>query len=113
MFERFTDRSRRVMQLAQQEAMRLNHTEIGTEHILLGLCKEGSGVAAAVLKNLEIDLRKIRDGAEKIRLPGPEGMVQMGKLPMTDAVKIVFQKAIGEAESMKHNYVGTEHILLG
>src|SRR6516162_6160972 len=80
MYERFTDRARKVMQLANQEARRLNHEYVGTEHILLGLVKEGSGVAANVLKNADIDLRKIRLEIEKIVQSGPE-MVTMGKLP--------------------------------
>ena len=80
MYERFTDRARKVMQLANQEAQRFNHEYIGTEHILLGLVKEGSGVAANVLKNLEVDLRKIRIEVEKIVQTGPD-MVTMGKLP--------------------------------
>ncbi len=80
MFERFTDRARKVMHLANQEAQRFNHEYVGTEHMLLGLIKEGSGVAANVLKNLEVDLRKIRNEVEKIVQAGPE-MVTMGKLP--------------------------------
>ena len=82
MYERFTDRARKVMQLANQEAQRFNHEYIGTEHVLLGLIKEGSGVAANVLKNLDIDLRKIRLEVEKIVQSGPD-MVTMGKLPQT------------------------------
>src|SRR5246500_3453862 len=82
MYERFTDRARKVMQLANQEAQRFNHEYIGTEHILLGLVKEGTGVAANVLKNLDIDLRKIRLEVEKIVQAGPD-MVTMGKLPQT------------------------------
>ena len=79
MYERFTDRARKVMQLANQEAQRFNHEYIGTEHILLGLVKEGSGVAANVLKNLDVDLRKIRLEVEKLVQSGPE-MVTIGKL---------------------------------
>ena len=88
MYERFTDRARKVMQLANQEAQRFNHEYIGTEHILLGLVKEGSGVAANVLKNLDIDLRKIRLEVEKIVQSGPD-MVTMGKLPQTPRAKKV------------------------
>lgn len=112
MFERFTDRSRKVMALANQEAQRFNHEYIGTEHILLGLAKEGSGVGANVLKNLDIDLRKIRLEVEKIVKPGPE-TVTMGKLPQTPRAKKVIEYAIDEARSLNHNYVGTEHLLLG
>src|SRR6195256_1124567 len=112
MYERFTDRARKVMQLANQEAQRFNHEYIGTEHILLGLVKEGTGVAANVLKNLDIDLRKIRLEVEKIVQAGPD-MVTMGKLPQTPRAKKVIEYAIEEARNLNHNYVGTEHLLLG
>ena len=112
MYERFTDRARKVMQLANQEAQRFNHEYIGTEHILLGLVKEGSGVAANVLKNLEVDLRKIRLEVEKLVQSGPE-MVTMGKLPQTPRAKKVIEYSMEEARNLNHNYVGTEHILLG
>jgi ATP-dependent Clp protease ATP-binding subunit ClpC len=112
MYERFTDRARKVMQLANQEAQRFNHEYIGTEHILLGLVKEGSGVAAQVLKNLDIDLRKIREEIEKIVQSGPD-MVTTGKLPQTPRAKKVIEYSIEEARRLNHNYVGTEHLLLG
>jgi ATP-dependent Clp protease ATP-binding subunit ClpC len=112
MYERFTDRARKVMQLANQEAQRFNHEYIGTEHILLGLVKEGSGVAANVLKNLDIDLRRIRLEVEKIVQAGPD-MVTMGKLPQTPRAKKVIEYSIEEARNLNHNYVGTEHLLLG
>jgi ATP-dependent Clp protease ATP-binding subunit ClpC len=112
MYERFTDRARKVMQLANQEAQRFNHEYIGTEHILLGLVKEGSGVAANVLKNLDVDLRKIRMEVEKLVQSGPE-MVTMGKLPQTPRAKKVIEYSMEEARNLNHNYVGTEHILLG
>ncbi|MEI8213349.1 MAG: ATP-dependent Clp protease ATP-binding subunit [Planctomycetota bacterium] len=112
MYERFTDRARKVMQLANQEAQRFNHEYIGTEHILLGLVKEGSGVAANVLKNLEVDLRKIRLEVEKLVQSGPE-MVTIGKLPQTPRAKKVIEYSMEEARNLNHNYVGTEHILLG
>ncbi len=112
MYERFTDRARKVMQLANQEAQRFNHEYIGTEHILLGLVKEGSGVAANVLKNLDIDLRKIRLEVEKIVQAGPD-MVTMGRLPQTPRAKKVIEYSIEEARNLNHNYVGTEHLLLG
>ena len=112
MFERFTDRARKVMQLANQEAQRFNHEYIGTEHILLGLVKEGSGVAANVLKNLDIDLRKVRTEVEKLVQAGPE-MVTIGKLPQTPRAKKVIDYSIEEARNLNHNYVGTEHLLLG
>jgi ATP-dependent Clp protease ATP-binding subunit ClpC len=100
------------MQLANQEAQRFNHEYIGTEHILLGLVKEGSGVAANVLKNLDVDLRKIRLEVEKLVQSGPE-MVTMGKLPQTPRAKKVIEYSMEEARNLNHNYVGTEHILLG
>ncbi|MFI4872757.1 MAG: ATP-dependent Clp protease ATP-binding subunit [Phycisphaerales bacterium JB058] len=112
MFERFTDRARKVMALANQEAQRFNHEYIGTEHILLGLVKEGSGVGANVLKALSVDLRKVRLEVEKLVKQGPE-MVTMGKLPQTPRAKKVIEYAIEEARNLNHNYVGTEHLLLG
>src|ERR1700744_831524 len=112
MFERFTDRARKVMALANQEAQRFNHEYIGTEHILLGLVKEGSGVGANVLKNLDVDLRKVRLEVEKLVKSGPD-MVTMGKLPQTPRAKKVIEYAIEEARNIWHNYVGTEHLLLG
>jgi ATP-dependent Clp protease ATP-binding subunit ClpA len=112
MYQRFTDRARKVMQLTSQEAQRFNHESIGPEHILLGLVKEGSGVAATVLKNLDIDLRKVRDEIEKIIQAGPD-RVTMGKLPRTPRAKKVIEYSIDEAWNFNHNYVGTEHLLLG
>ncbi len=112
MYERFTDRARKVMQLANQEAQRFNHEYIGTEHVLLGLIKEGSGVAANVLKNLDVDLRKIRLEVEKLVQSGPD-MVTMGRLPQTPRAKKVIEYSMEEARNLNHNYVGTEHILLG
>jgi ATP-dependent Clp protease ATP-binding subunit ClpC len=112
MFERFTDRARKVMALANQEAQRFNHEYIGTEHVLLGLVKEGSGVGANVLKNLDVDLRKVRLEVEKLVKSGPD-MVTMGRLPQTPRAKKVIEYAIEEARNLNHNYVGTEHLLLG
>ena len=112
MFDKFTDRARKVMALAREEAKRFNHEYIGTEHILLGLVKEGSGVAANVLQNLDIDLKKIRMEIEKIVQTGPD-LVSVGQLPFTPRVKKVLEYAIEEARAMGHNYIGTEHQLLG
>lgn len=112
MYEKFTDRARKVMQLANQEAQRLNHEYIGTEHILLGLVKEGSGVAANVLKNTDIDLRKVPLEIEKIAPPGSK-MIAMGRLPYAPIVEEVIKDSIEEAQSLGHDYVGTEHLLLG
>ncbi|MCL2744787.1 MAG: ATP-dependent Clp protease ATP-binding subunit [Planctomycetaceae bacterium] len=111
-YERFTDRARKVLQLANQEAQRFNHEYIGTEHLLLGLIKEGDGVAANVLKSLDIDLRKIRHEVEKLVRSGPD-LVTMGKLPQTPRAKKAIEYAVEEAHNLNHNYVGTEHMLLG
>ncbi len=112
MFERFTDRARKVMALANQEAQRLNHEYIGTEHILLGIVKEGSGVGATVLKNLGVDIKQLRREVEKLVRSGPN-MITMGKLPQTPRARRVVEYAIEEARALGHNYVGTEHLLLG
>lgn len=112
MFDRFTDRARKVMTLAREEARRFNHEYIGTEHILLGLVKEGSGVAASVLQNLDIELKKIRIEIEKIVQTGPD-LVSVGQLPFTPRVKKVLEYAMDEARNLSHNYIGTEHLLLG
>src|SRR5215475_1718514 len=112
MFERFTDRARKVMQLANQEAQRFNHEYVGTEHILLGLVKEGSGVAANVLKHLDADLRTVRLEVEKIAMPGPD-RVTVGKLRQTPGAMKVIACSIEEARNLHHNYIGTEHLLLG
>ncbi len=112
MFERFTDRARRVMGLANQEAQRFNHESIGTEHVLLGLIKEGSGVAANVLRNLGVDLKRVRMEIEK-KVPSGHEMVTMGRLPFTPRAKKVIELSFEEARALGHNYVGTEHLLLG
>src|ERR1700678_968720 len=112
MYERFTERARKVMQLANQEARRFNHEYIGTEHVLLGLIKEGSGVAAKVLKNLDVDLRKIRLEVENLIQSGPD-MAAVSKLPQTPRARMVIADSVEEARSLNHNYVGTEHVLLG
>ncbi len=112
MFDRFTERARKVMSLARQEAQRFNHDYIGTEHILLGLVQEGSGVAAQVLRNLEVEPRKIRVEVEKIVKNGTN-MVTMGQLPFTPRAKKVLELALEEAQNLGHSYIGTEHLLLG
>jgi ATP-dependent Clp protease ATP-binding subunit ClpC len=112
MFERFTDRARKVMGLARQEAQRFNHEYIGTEHLLLGLVQEGSGVAANVLRNMEVDLKKIRQEVEKMVQTG-NNLVTMGQLPFTPRAKKVLELSLEEATNLGHNYVGTEHLLLG
>jgi len=112
MYEKFTDRARKVMQLANQEAQRFNHEYIGTEHILLGLVKLQGGVAYEVLKSFKIDIRRIRLEIEKLVQSGPD-LVTMGKLPQTPRTKKVVEYAMEEATNLNHNYVGTEHLLLG
>lgn len=112
MFERFTDRCRKVMALANQQAQRFNCEYIGSEHILLGLIKEGSGTGATVLKQLEISLPLLRDRVEGAIKAGPEAVLQ-GKLPQTPRAKKAIEHAIEEARSLGHDYVGTEHLLLG
>jgi ATP-dependent Clp protease ATP-binding subunit ClpA len=114
MYERFTDRARSVMQLANEEAGRLNHEYIGTEHILLGLIKEGSGVAANVLKNLDVNIEKVRRETLQIVQTGPSGVNKLlSRRPQTPRAKKVIEFAIEEARNLDHNYVGTEHLLLG
>ncbi|HEV3082534.1 MAG TPA: Clp protease N-terminal domain-containing protein [Gemmataceae bacterium] len=112
MYERFSDRARKVMQLADQEAQRLNHEYIGTEHLLLGLVREGSGSAAIILKNCDIDLRQIRMEIEKIVQSGPDTVIT-GELPQTPRAKKVIEYSIKEARDLNHKAVGTEHLLLG
>jgi ATP-dependent Clp protease ATP-binding subunit ClpA len=113
MFERFTDRARKVMTLANKNARRFDHEYIGTEHILLGLVEEGEGVAANVLKNMDVDLRKVRQEVEKIVQYGSGDLTEYGKLPQTPRSKKVIEYAIQEARDLGHNYVGSEHLLLG
>jgi ATP-dependent Clp protease ATP-binding subunit ClpC len=111
MFERFTDRARRVMDLAQDEARRLNHTYIGTEHLLLGLVGEGEGVAARALTSLGIGLDAVRQQVEEIIGQGQQA--PSGRIPFTPRAKKVLELARREALQLGHNYIGTEHILLG
>lgn len=112
MFSRFTERARKVIILAKEEAKRFNHDYIGTEHILLGLIKEGEGVAAAVLQNLGLSLEAIRLEVEKLVQPGPPTVVS-GDIPFTPKAKKVIELATDEARNLGHNYIGTEHLLLG
>ncbi|MDP2942664.1 MAG: ATP-dependent Clp protease ATP-binding subunit [Candidatus Omnitrophota bacterium] len=112
MFSRFTERARKVIILAKEEAKRFNHDYIGTEHILLGLIKEGEGVAAAVLQNLGLGLESIRLEVEKLVQPGPPTVVS-GDIPFTPKAKKVIELGTDEARNLGHNYIGTEHLLLG
>ena len=111
MFERFTDRARRVVVLAQEEARMLNRNYIGTEHILLGLIHEGEGVAAKALESLGISLETVRQQVEEIIGQGQQA--PSGHIPFTPRVKKVLELALREAQQLGHNYIGTEHILLG
>ena len=111
MFERFTDRARRVVVLAQEEARLLNHNYIGTEHILLGLIHEGEGVAAKALESLSISLEAVRSQVEDII--GQGGSSPSGHIPFTPRAKKVLELSLREALQLGHNYIGTEHILLG
>ena len=112
MFNRFTERARKVIILAKEEARRFNHDYIGTEHILLGLIREGEGVAAAVLEKMGLDLQTIRLEVEKVVQPGPTTQI-LGDIPFTPRAKKALELAAEEARSLGHNYIGTEHILLG
>jgi ATP-dependent Clp protease ATP-binding subunit ClpC len=111
MFERFTDRARRVVVLAQEEARMLNHNYIGTEHILLGLIHEGEGVAAKALESLNISLEAVRQQVEEII--GQGQAAPTGHIPFTPRAKKVLELSLREALQLGHNYIGTEHILLG
>ena len=111
MFERFTDRARRVVVLAQEEARMLNHNYIGTEHILLGLIHEGEGVAAKALESLGISLDAVREQVQEIIGQGQQSPT--GHIPFTPRAKKVLELSLREGLQLGHNYIGTEHILLG
>ena len=108
----FTDRVRKVLAMAREEAIRLQHDYVGTEHILLGLIREGEGVAAAVLTNLNIDLDQIHEQVEESVKKG-KATIALGELPYTSRAKKVLEFAMAEARELSHSYVGTEHLLLG
>ena len=111
MFERFTERARQVVVLAQEEARTLKHNYIGTEHILLGLLREEEGLAARVLESLDVTVERVR--AQVVRIVGSGEEVTSGQIPFTPRAKKVLELALREALSLGHNYIGTEHILLG
>ena len=111
MFERFTDRARRVVVLAQEEARLLNHNYIGTEHILLGLIHEGEGVAARALESMGINLEAVRH--QVVEIIGQGSQAPSGHIPFTPRAKKVLELSLREALQLGHNYIGTEHILLG
>src|SRR5512140_211718 len=111
MFERFTERARQVVVLAQEEARSLKHNYIGTEHLLLGLLREEEGVAARVLDSLDVSVEEVR--AAVVRIVGSGEESPQGQIPFTPRAKKVLELALREALSLGHNYIGTEHILLG
>src|ERR1041385_9197593 len=110
MFERFTERARQVVVLAQEEARTLKHNYIGTEHILLGLLREEEGLAARVLESLDITVERVR--AQVVRIVGSGEEVTSGQIPFTPRAKKVLELALREVLSLGHNYIGPEHILL-
>src|ERR671927_344731 len=110
-FDKFTERARKVLQLAQEEAQRFNHNYIGTEHLLLGLVREGEGVAAKVLANLGVDLNKVRSAVEFIIGRGDRTVT--GDIGLTPRAKKVIELSVDEARRLNHHYIGTEHLLLG
>ena len=112
MFNRFTERAKKVIFLAREEARRLDHDYLGTEHILLGLIREGEGIGAAALQNLAIDLAQVRAEVEKAVGRGG-GTLFLGQIPFTPRAKKVLELAVTEARNLGHNYIGTEHLLLG
>lgn len=112
MYEIFTDRARKVMQFANMESLNLNHDYVGTEHVLLGLLKEGSGVAGHVLHSFDLSVFKIKEEIEEINKTG-DFLSKTDKLPLSPGVQKLIQNSIKEAKNLKHNYVGTEHLLLG
>jgi hypothetical protein len=109
---RFTDRARKIMQLANQEALQLRHEYIGTEHLLIALAKEDTGVAAAVVRNLGLDLARARRDVERLLEPGPSA-VAAKSVPLTPRAQNVIEYAFEEAAALNHEYVGSEHLLLG
>src|SRR2546421_9053946 len=110
-FDRFTERARKVMQLAQEEAQRLHHNYIGAEHLLLGLLREGEGVAGKVLTRLGVDLEQARQAVENI--VGRGNHLISGEIGLTPRAKKVIELAVDEARRLNHHYIGTEHLLLG
>ncbi len=112
MHDKFTERVRKVIFLAREEAGRLQHDYIGTEHLLLGLLREGEGIAATVLNNLGLDLDAIRQAVESM-VAQTGGTLTIGEIPFTPNAKRVLELAVDEARQLGHNYVGTEHLLLG
>src|SRR5712672_1942966 len=110
-FDKFTERARKVLRLAQEEAQRFQHNYIGTEHLLLGLVREDEGVAAKVLHNLGVELNKVRSAVEFII--GRGDRIVLGEIGLTPRAKKVIELAVDEARRLNHHYIGTEHLLLG
>src|SRR6266404_715257 len=109
--DKFTERARKVLSLAQEEAQRFQHDYIGTEHLLLGLVREGEGVAAKVLSNLGVELKEVRNAVEA--MIGRGDPIVLGELGLTPRAKKVIELAVDEARRLNHHYIGTEHLLLG
>ncbi len=110
-FDKFTERARKVFSLAQEEAQRFQHNYIGTEHLLLGLVREEEGVAAKVLRKLDIELQDVRDSVESII--GRGNRIVQGEIGLTPRAKKAIELSVDEARNMNHHYIGTEHLLLG
>ncbi len=113
MFEKFTERARKAIRLSRQEAQRLRHEDISTEHLLLGILHEGSGVAAKVLKHFNIDLKRVRQEVEKLLPPEGPGEIALGQLPFSPRAKRTIELAGEAAMMLGHDVIGTEHLLLG
>lgn len=117
MYERWTDIALKVMQLSQEEVWRLNHQYVGTEHILLGIARWGNGVAAHVLKNLDVNLNSLPLQVERIVAPGPDALKEQKPkgfiFPQTPRAKRSLEYAVEESASLGNNYIGTEHLLMG
>src|SRR6266480_2736566 len=110
-FDKFTERARKVLSLAQEEAQRFQHTYIGTEHLLLGIVRENEVVTAKVLSNLGVDLNKVRNAVEASI--GRGDRIVLGEIGLTPRAKKVIELAVDEARRLNHHYIGTEHLLLG
>ena len=112
MFKKFTERARRVIILAREEAERYQHEYLGTEHILLGVIKDGGGIAVLVLQRLGVDIRQLKPEIER-NLPLSSNTLVIGDIPFTSRAKKVLEYAVEEARAMGHSYIGTEHLLIG
>ena len=113
MYDKFTDRARKVIAFAKEEAQRIGHDYLGTEHILLGVIKDGGGIAAAVLESLNVELEKLKIEVEDRVMESQGGTMLAGEIPFMPQAKKVFELAAEESQGLGHNYIGTEHLLLG